>query len=184
MKSSSRKSHSRSAPGWSQPPGRSRSHPALWKSLVLCSLLYVPAGLLLAAFSVAIGVWVLAIAATLVQIMALAGPQTLQRFRWLPASLLALLGMIGAGGFAAALSIALNHVGSDQLKSLTLSGIFLDVLKFSLLAVGLTALCSSMTASTGDRLMGRFSRSQVIAILSVSCLLGLGIGAGAGYLLV
>lgn len=173
-----------------KPPSRSRRRPSnpLPGLLLLCGLLYAIAGLTLGAFSVPPWVWLLALAGTLAQVIALAGSQALQRFKWLTANLLVLLSIGGAGALAMALSIAFNQAGTDQLDDLTLGGAFWEVLLFSLLAVVLTALCSLATAALGDRLLRHFQdrptkARQTVFMLAATCLLGLGLGAAFGLLI-
>ncbi len=167
------------ARGKSRPPGRSsgrRPFTGLW---LLCGLLYGATGVIVAALA-SPWVWAIAAAGTLLQGLALAGPQALQRFRWLTATLLALMGLLGSCALAVALSIALNQLGSDNLDDLTLSRVVLEVGLYSLLAVGLAALCSLATAALGDRLLRRHPGSRTSLILMTTCLFGLISGGAIG----
>jgi len=118
-----------------------------------------------------------------VQIITLAGPQALRRFRWLAANLLVLGSSLGAGLVAIALAIALNHAGTDQLDDLTITSVFWDVVRFSLLAVVLAAISSGVTAALGDRLLRQLQQNQTMLILGVTTALGLGLGGMLGFLI-
>jgi len=158
--------------------------PALpWRLLVLCSVLYGSVGLVIASFGVELWVWGLAIGATVLQTLALAGKRSLQRFRWLPSHLVAGGHIVGAAGLATSLSIALNHAGAEDLAELTIETILWDVATFSVLAVGLAACCSLAVAAMGDRLLATGGQRRASATLLLSCLVGLGVGASVGLAL-
>jgi hypothetical protein len=125
-------------------------------------------------------VWAVAASGTLLQGLALAGPQALQRFQWLRANLLVLLGILGSGALAVALAIALNHLGTDNIDDITLGKGAMEVALYSLLAVGLAGLCSVVTAALGDRLLRRYPGSKTSLILITTCLVGLVIGGAIG----
>jgi ABC-type Fe3+ transport system permease subunit len=128
-------------------------------------------------------VWPIAAAGTVVQGVTLAGPEALKRFRWLTANLLVLGSIVGGTALAVALSIALNHLGTDNLDDLTLGRAFFEIVLYSLLAVLLAVLCSLTTAALGDRLLRRNKGRKTSLILVLTCLLGLGIGGAIGLLL-
>lgn len=157
--------------------------PVPWPLVFWCGILYAAIGVILAAFPVPAWVWIVALFGTLVQISTLAGPQTLRRFKWLAANLLVLGSSLGAGLTAVALAIALNYAATDQLDELTLGGVFWEVVRYSLFAVGLAALCGGVTASLGDRLLRHFQRQQTVLILITTALLGLSLGGAFGFLL-
>lgn len=171
------------SPRAGRPPVRlsnRRSSGGLW---LLCSLLYAIAGMLLTALPELPWLWLVAAAAALVQGLALAGPQALQRFQWLTANLM-VLGSIGGGTMlAVALSVALNYLGTDNLDDLTFASALTEVVGYSLLAVGLAALCSLTTAALGDRLLRRYPGRTTSLTLVGTCLLGLFIGGGIGLLI-
>lgn len=156
-----------------------RSSGGLW---LLCGLLYAFVGMILPALPALPWLWLVAAAAAVVQGLALAGPQALQRFKWLAANLV-VLGSIGGGtALAVALSVALNYLGTDNLDDLTLASATIEVVVYSLLAVGLAALCSLTTAALGDRLLRRYPARTTSLTLIGTCLLGLFIGGGIGLL--
>jgi hypothetical protein len=172
----------RSAPGTrrrqrrpGRPPAR-RSSTGLW---LLCGLLYAAVGVIVTSLA-PLWVWALAGGAAVLEGLALAGPQALKRFRWLTANLLVLLGILGSGGLAVALAIALNHLGTDNIDEVTLESLFRDVLLYSLLAVGLAGLCSLVTAALGDRLLHRHPGSKTSTLLITTCLIGLALGGALG----
>lgn len=157
-----------------------RSSGGLW---VLCGLLYAIAGAILTALPALPWLWLVAAAGVVVQGLALAGPQALQRFRWLTANLM-VLGSIGGGtALAVALSMALNHLGTDNLDELTMASALTEVVIYSLLAVVLAVLCSLAAAALGDRLLRRYpGRTTSLALVGI-CLLGLGVGGGIGLVI-
>jgi uncharacterized membrane protein YbhN (UPF0104 family) len=118
-----------------------------------------------------------------IQAVTLAGPEALQRFRWLTANLLVLGSITGGTALAAALSIALNHLGTDNLDDLTLGRAIAEVVLYSLLAVGLAVLCSLATAALGDRLLRRNKGHKTSLILVMTALVGLAVGGGIGLLI-
>ena len=146
-------------------------------------MLYALIGTILGAFPIPIWVWGVAAGGALVQIVTLAGPQALRRFRWLAANLLVLGSSLGAGLVAIALSIALNHAGTDQLDNITLNGLFWEVAGYSLVAVLLAAVCAGVTAALGDRLLRHFKQRQTTFILSTTALAGLVLGGLFGWLM-
>ncbi|MBE9109531.1 hypothetical protein IQ273_08895 [Nodosilinea sp. LEGE 07298] len=164
-----------------RPASRASRRPiaGLW---LLCGLLYAAAGMILTALA---GPWVWAGAAlgAVIQAVTLAGPEALQRFRWLTANLLVLGSIIGGTALAAALSIALNHLGTDNLDDLTLGRAIAEVVLYSLLAVGLAVLCSLATAALGDRLLRRNKGHKTSLILVMTALVGLAVGGGIGLLI-
>jgi hypothetical protein len=150
--------------------------------LVVCGLFYAAIGFILASFPIAPWCWGLAIVATLLQVIALAGPKALQRFNWWSANLVALVSIVGTGGLTVALSIALNHLGTDQLDDLTIGGAAIQVFLLSLLAVVLAALTAWLTALLGDLLLKRNQPRIASLILAAVCLVSLGVGAAFGSL--
>lgn len=171
----------RSRPGMRPSDGAGRRPFAgLW---LMCGLLYATAGVIITALT-SPSPWVLLLAAAgaLLQSLALAGPQALQRFQWLTANLMVLSSILGGTAVAAALAIALNQLGTDNLDELTIGGAVLEVLFFSLLAVGLAVLCSLATATLGDRMLRRYPVRTVSIVLTTTCLLGLACGGALGLL--
>ena len=164
---------------FNRPVGR-RPLTGLW---LLCGLFYAAAGTILTALPTAPWVWAMAAAGVVLQGVAMAGPQALQRFRWFSANLLVLGGILGGTALAMALSIALNHLGTDNLDELTIAKAFIEVVVYSLLAVALAVLCSLTTAALGDRLLRRHPGRKASAILVVTSLLGLVAGGGIGLLI-
>ncbi|TVQ05823.1 MAG: hypothetical protein EA368_18440 [Leptolyngbya sp. DLM2.Bin27] len=178
----------RSAPG-SQPrspvgdaPTRLSSRRPFFGLWLVCGLLYAIAGTILIALPALPWLWLVAAAGAVVQGLALAGPQALQRFRWVTANLLVLSSIVGGTALAVALSMALNHLGTDNLDDLTIAGAILEVVVYSLLAAGLAVLCSLTTAALGDRLLRRYTGRYASLALIGTCLLGLTIGGGIGLL--
>lgn len=139
-------------------------------------------GAILAAFPLPAWIWILAVVGAIIQIIALAGPQALRRFRWLAANLLVLGSSLGAGLLAIALAVALNHNGTDQLDELTINSAFWEVFRYSAFAMVLAAISSGVTAALGDRLLRHFQQRQTMAILMATALIGLGVGSMFGYL--
>lgn len=151
----------------------------LW---LLCGFLYAIAGIMLTALA-GPWVWLGAALGAMVQAVALAGPEALQRFRWLTANLLVLGSILGSTALAIALSIALNHLGTANLDDITLGRAMAEVILYSLLAVGLAVLCSLSTAVLGDRLLRRNTGSKTSLMLVATALAGLLLGGGIGYLI-
>ena len=160
------------------------SHPIPWLWMVAALIIFAVAGLILAAFPVPDWVWAVAFAAILMQAIALAGPVALARFRWLPANLLALLGILGAGTMAVALGIALNYTGTANLDEIDPGKTSFEVIRMSLLAMAIAALGASLLATVGDRLIkASFRRRSTTIIVSATAILGMGIGGSLGLLL-
>ncbi|HZG39296.1 MAG TPA: hypothetical protein VEZ50_11505 [Nodosilinea sp.] len=150
----------------------------LW---LLCGLLYAAAGAILTTLAEP-WVWPIAAGGAVLQGLVLAGPQALQRFRWLTANLLVLGSIVGGTALAVALSIALNHLGTDNLDELTIGSALVEVVFYSLMAVGLAVLCSLATAALGDRLLRRNKGRKTSLLLVVTALVGLALGGGIGLL--
>ncbi|MBD1875994.1 hypothetical protein H6F75_21150 [Nodosilinea sp. FACHB-131] len=165
-----------------RPTRRSSNRRPFFGLWLLCGLLYAAAGLILTSLANP-WIWLVAAGGTVVQGTTLAGPEALKRFRWLTANLLVLGSVVGGTAVAVALSIALNHLGTDNLDELTLGRAFLEIVLYSLLAVLLAVLCSLTTAALGDRLLRRNKGSRTSLILLVTCLLGLGLGGAIGLLI-
>ncbi len=159
------------------------SSPVPWPLLLWCSLLYAMVGVILGAFPIPSWVWLVAILGAMVQIVTLAGPQALRRFKWLAANLLVLGSSLGAGLIVIALAIALNHAGTNQLDDITLASVFWETVRFGFVAVVLAAICAGVTASLGDQLLRNLQQRQTILILGATALLGLGIGSLFGLLI-
>ena len=154
-----------------------------WPLLFWCGILYAIIGTILGSFAIPNWVWGVAVVGTVVQIVALAGPQALRRFRWLAANLLVLGSSLGAGFIAIALAIALNHAGTDQLNDISLNSVFWEVVRYGLVAVLLAAVAAGVTAALGDRLLRHFNQRQTMVILGVTALAGLGLGGIFGLLI-
>lgn len=172
----------RPAPGWKRLLDRINAAPTPWLWLLATLLLYGSVGLVLASFPVPYWLWTLALAGTFLQAVVLLGSQAQQRLRRPLQLLLGFLGVLGAGALAAALSIALNHAGSDDLDQVELQNLVLEVALLSLLALLLAGLSAAVTAHTGDRLIASFRRVQASLILAATALLGLGMGGAMGLL--
>lgn len=149
---------------------------------VLCIVLYGIAGFILIGFTGVPWLWMIALAGVLLQVVGLAGPQSLQRFKWFRANLLVLVSTGGAAIVAIALAVALNHQGTDQLDDLTMAGAMLEIALLSGLAVLVAAVCSVVTAALGDRLLRRLPSGAVMTRLGLTCLVGLALGGGLGVL--
>ncbi|NJL86406.1 MAG: hypothetical protein HC886_11175 [Leptolyngbyaceae cyanobacterium SM1_1_3] len=169
------------------PPSRRRRRSRLaftaqvsWGFLTLCGLLYGFVGLFLAAFPAPYWIWILALAGTLLQAIALAGPAALGRFRWVAANLLVGLAILGMGLVVTALAIAMNYGSTINLDQITPASVALNVFKVGIVAVITAGLSSIMTAFLGDRLLQIFKRRAVTIIVSGVSVLGLGIGALIG----
>jgi len=142
--------------------------------------LYGVAGLILAAFPAPYWVWTLALAGILAQALALAGARALSQFRWLPANLLTLLAIAGSGAFVAALAIALNYAGSNDIDQVSATTAAWQVMQLSLVALVVAALCAVISTEVGDRLLQVFNRLQTSLILAALSVLGLGLGGLLG----
>lgn len=151
----------------------------LW---LLCGLLYGIAGMLLTELATP-WLWLLAAAGAVMQGLALAVPKALQQFRWLTANLLVLGSISGSTMLAVALSIAFNHLGTDNVDDMTIASGFIEVVVHSLLAVGLTVLCSLTTSALGDRMLRRHTSRFTSLGLIVTGLVGLAVGGGLGLLI-
>lgn len=149
----------------------------------MTGLWHVAMGLVLSAFPVPYWVWGLAIVSVCLQTIALAGPQRLSHLRGLPACLVSLTTYLGAGGAAAALAIALNHAGSDDLESLVPFEVVGEILQFALVALGLAALCASLITATGDRLLNLHRHRWVSFVITSVAILGLALGGSLGLLI-
>ncbi|WOD40788.1 hypothetical protein [Nodosilinea sp. E11] len=167
----------------SRPPARSSSQRRPFVGLwLLCGLLYAAVGVIIVALAPP-WVWLVAVAGALVQSLALAGPQTLQRFRWLAANLVVLGSILGGTALAVAISIALNHLGVNNLDELAIGRAVIEVALYSLLAALLAVLCSLVTTTLGDRLLRRYQGRTITVVLLGTCLLGLAIGGALGMLI-
>lgn len=184
MNTPSRRRKTRPEPQGKRPatPAKRPSTPWVW--MLWTILLYAAVGLILAAFPVPYWIWSIALVAIGCQAIALVGSLALSQFRWFSATCLSLLGILGAGALAAALAIALNYTGSNQVDDLEPLQLVLEVGQFSLLALVLAASCAIVTAETGDRLKAIYHRFRTSLILAAVCVLGLGTGGILGLLLV
>ncbi|MGB3136861.1 MAG: hypothetical protein WBG38_10635 [Nodosilinea sp.] len=151
----------------------------LW---LLCALLYAAAGMVSTALA-GPWVWFGAALGAIIQCITLAGPEALQRFRWLTANLLVLGSILGGTALAAALSVAFNHLGTDNIDDLALGKAVMEVVLYSLLAVMLAVLCSLATAALGDRLLRRNRGTKTSLFLVITALVGLAVGGGVGLLI-
>ena len=152
--------------------------PLKWMAASL--IVYAFAGLLLASFPAPNWIWHLALGGVIAQAAALAGPKSLQRFEWLPANLLALLAILGAGLMVMALAITLNYTGASDIDQVTPLSLVGDVIKIGLGAIITAASGAVIGAATGDRLLLSFNHLQSALILAGLCVLGLGIGGLIG----
>lgn len=162
--------------------GRTSSRRPVVGLWILCGLLYAAAGMILTALAEP-WVWPVAALGAVVQGVALAGPHALQRFRWLRANLLVLGNLLGGTALAVGLSIALNHMGTDNIDDLTIGRAMAEVTFYSLMAVGLAVLCSLSTATLGDRLLRRYQASKTSLILVIVVLVAMGLGGAIGLLI-
>ncbi|MFE4105502.1 hypothetical protein [Almyronema epifaneia] len=177
MKGSSRRRRSRS-------PRSGQEKTVPWGLLILCGLLYGFVGLFLASFPAPPWIWILALLGTLLQAIALAGPISLGRFRWLAANSLAALAILGVGLLVVALAIAMNYGGTLDLEQITPTNVALSVLKIGIVAIVAVALSSIMTAFLGDRLLLIFKRGAAMLVVAGTAVLGLGIGGLIGLVVV
>jgi hypothetical protein len=123
-----------------------------------------------------------AAAGTLVQGLVLAGPESLQGLRWLRANLLVLGNIIGSTALAAALAIALNQLGTDNIDEIALGQGALEVMLYSLLAALLAGLCSVLASALGNGLLRRQPRPRARLLLVLTGWVGLGLGGAFGLL--
>ena len=154
-----------------------------WGWLAIVGLLYLSIGLLLMAFPVPLWIWYLAVGGVLLQAIALAGPKALSRFRWWRANALALVAIVGAALVAVALGISMGFVGTENLDEVEMQSTSFEVLRLSLLAILVPAIAAVIGAEAGDRLLSVTSRLKATVILSVACLVGMGLGAATGLLI-
>lgn len=155
-----------------------------WGWVIVTAFLYAAAGLVMASFPAPYWIWNLALAGVLIQSLALAGPKSLLRLGWWRTQFLALLAIIGTGAMVVALTIALNHTGTDQLDNIVPQVAAMNVLKMSLMALMIAAAGAIVSAETGDRLQVTFTRLQTSLVLAAVCILGLGCGGLLGILTV
>jgi hypothetical protein len=175
----------RPTPGWKRLLQELNRQRIPWLWMLAAMIMFAAAGLIIAAFPVPYWVWTLALGSVVIQAIALAGPVALSRFRWLPANLLALLGIVGAGALAVALAIALNYSGSANLDDIAPEKTAFEVFRMSLLALAIAAVCASLLTNVGDRLIqSSFRRVPTTFIVSATGFLGLGLGGALGVLLV
>jgi hypothetical protein len=171
-RSSRRRSSYRSLPG--ALPG---------KSLGLLVFTYAISGLFLSVFMPPFWVWPLALGGTLLQALAMAGPQALlQLSRW-QARGAVLLGSLGAGCLVVALAIATNYAGTDNIDEITLGETAFAVFALTLLALLLTFFCALLSAKVGDSLLGRFDRTRSGLMVAGGGFLGLFVGGIVGIAL-
>ncbi|HEY9737918.1 MAG TPA: hypothetical protein V6D06_16615 [Trichocoleus sp.] len=172
----------RPTPSWRRMLDRANATTTPWLWMTVTLLLYGSAGLVLSAFPVPYWFWTVALAGTLLQAVALAGPHALQRLRRFPAEMMSLLGILGAAALAAALSAALNYAGSPDLNGIDpIKGAF-EVALLALAGLLLAGFCAVVSAKTGDRLIVPFKRLQACLILAATAVLGLGLGGAVGLL--
>lgn len=148
--------------------------------MLACFVFYAAAGAILGALPAPYWVWIIALGAVLIQAAALAGPKNLARFRWWFANLLVIFATVGAGGLAAAIAIAFGFSGSKNLDETLPHELVGEVIQYSLVALGLAALCAGLTAATGDRLIRTYRRFQTSLIVAATCVLGLALGGFMG----
>lgn len=161
-----------------------KEHPIPWPWMLLTVIAYAAIGLCLAVFPAPYWIWPVAIVGVLVQAIAIAGPQSLSRFRWLGANLIALLNILGSGAIAATLAIALNYIGTDQLDDIVPQDTAIEVFLLCLLAVLIAGVSAIVGAATGDRLLNSFRQFQASLILAALCILGLGLGSLLGLAII
>jgi len=136
------------------------------------------------AFPAPLWIWYLAVGGVGLQAIALAGPQSLGRFRWWSANALALVAILGAGLVAVALGVSMGFVGTENLDEVAVQSTAFEVLRVGLLAILVPAMSGIIAAETGDRLLPVFNRLRTSVILAMACLAGLGLGAAIGALAV
>jgi hypothetical protein len=176
-------------PSQSPPPLRPkvsrRQHrgPRLWPWLLLSVVMYAIAGLLLSAFSSPYWVWPIALVSTLLQALALAGPQALQGLTRWRAGWAILVGCLGSGGLVVALAIAVGYAGTDDIDAMQIGATAVEVFLVNLGVLLLTATCTIIGARTGDQLLNLFNRTRSILLLASVCFLGLFLGGLVGLTL-
>ena len=152
--------------------------------MVLTGILYAASGTIIASFSAPYWIWNLALGGVVAQVLALAGPKALRRFRWWSANVLALLAILGTGAIVIAVSISLGYAGTDNIDEIEPTATAFEVIRVSFMAVVIAALGAVMSAHTGDHLLRSFNRLQTTLILAATCILGLGFGGLIGLLAV
>ncbi|MBE7382657.1 MAG: hypothetical protein F6J95_014740 [Leptolyngbya sp. SIO1E4] len=165
-----------------KPAEDSTGTPIGW--MCLTGILYAAAGIILASFPTPYWIWIMALGGALAQALALAGPQALRRFRVWAAHGLVSLAILGTGAIVAALSAALNYVGTDNLDQITPGEVAFEVFWISVIALVVAALGAIVSAETGDRLLKTFNRLQTTLVLAATCILGLALGGFMGLLVV
>lgn len=151
-----------------------------WRALGLSLLVHAIAGLLLVAFSPPNWVWPIALVGTLMQCLALAGPQALaQRSRW-QAWWAVRASCVGSVLLMVALAIATGHGGTNEIDTISLQQTAINIVGTAFGTLVLTVGCTFVGARTGDRLVRLFDRTRSGLILVGVCFSGLFIGGLIG----
>lgn len=148
--------------------------------MLLLILVYAIAGLMLVAFLPPAWVWGMALAGTFMQCLALAGPQSLLRLSRWKAWWAVRLSCLGAGLLMVALAIAIGYGGTNDIDSISLQQTAINIVGTAFGTLVLTALCSIVGASAGDRLVSRMGRGRSCLLLASICFSGLFLGGLIG----
>ncbi|MEM9164340.1 MAG: hypothetical protein AAGC54_14890 [Cyanobacteria bacterium P01_F01_bin.4] len=151
-----------------------------WPAIATSVLFYALAGLLLGAVSPPFWVWPLAMGGTLMQALSLTGPQSLAELTRPQIRRVGVLARLGSLLLVVALAISANFANTNDFDSIKLGSTAWTVLGASLMAIILTALCTTVAMQTGDRLVALFGRSRSGLMLAGVCFLGLFLGGLIG----
>ena len=163
-----------------RPPRRLRTLAMPWRALVLSMLVYAISGLLLVAFYPPYWVWPMALAGTLMQCLALAGPQALQLLSRAKAWWAVRLSCLGAGLLLVALGIAVGYGGPDDIDAISLQQTATTIAGSALGTFVLTFICAFVSARAGDRLVSLHGRGRSSLMLAGVCFSGLFLGGLIG----
>lgn len=150
--------------------------------MLLYGLIYGGVGFLLTALPAVPWWWPVALVAMGVHIWVISRstPLTPTR-RWLSPLSTDGLQILTALGLTLALTVAMNYLGSDQLNDITVGGTALQVVVFSLMAVGVALACRWVTHHLSHRLLGHLSHRQTRGILGGIGLIGMTLGGALGF---
>lgn len=143
-------------------------------------LLHGVTGLWLSVFSPPFWVWPLAFAGTLLQAVVLAGPRALSSLNGIRILLSRGVTCLGVACSVVALAIAVGYGGTADIDDVQFVQTGLVLLSINLGVLVLTALCSLLIASIGDRLLSGMSHTRCSLYLLSFCFLGLFFGGALG----
>lgn len=161
--------------------GRARIETGLpWSLLTLVMVLHMGVGLFLSVFSPPFWVWPIAFGGTLLQTLALAGPEALSSFKGIRILLSRWLTCLGVGLSVVALAVAVGFGGTSDIDQIQFAQTGLTLFFVNLGVLVLTAGCSLLIAYIGDRMLATMGRLRSsLSVMSV-CFLGLFIGGAFG----